>query len=98
MADSNHTPQLNKVVEMDKQQLLTNINEALRKDWSRDELVAGKRVIVPWEARSLLRDAIRAYIEKGWRVVTRVSITGAQRGIELEFSNPRWNLDSLGIA
>jgi hypothetical protein len=83
---------------MDKQQLLTDINDALRQDWTRGELVSGKRVSIPWEARPLLRDAIRAYTGKGWRIVTRVTITGAQRGIELEFSNPRWNLDSLGIA
>ena len=83
---------------MDKQQLLTHINEVLRRDWTRDELAAGKLVELPWDARPLLREVRQAYAVRGWRVVTMASLTGSGRRIALCFSNPRWSLDSLGLS
>lgn len=83
---------------MDKQQLLTHINEALRRDWTRDELAGGKLVELPWDARSLLREVRQAYAVRGWQVVTMASLTGSGRSVVLSFSNPRWSLESLGIS
>lgn len=83
---------------MDKQQLLTHINEALRRDWTRDELAAGKLVELPWDARLLLREVRAAYAMRGWQVVTMAALTGSGRSVMLNFSNPKWSLDSLGVS
>lgn len=83
---------------MDKQQLLTRINEVLRTDWSRDELASGKRVELPWGAKHLLREVIEAYAIRGWQIVTMAALTGSERQIVLSFTNPKWSLEALGVS
>lgn len=83
---------------MDKQQLLTHINEVLRKDWSRDELAGGKLIELSWSTRFLLKDALEAYAQRGWSITKMASLTGDVRMVALRFRNPKWSLETFGIA